>query len=459
MFGLFKKKDGEAPEEQERLRKDAAQEAGGGESPEARAFAAQFLPEELSVLAVTGPNPFAGGPREDGLWVASMGLTAWMEEDGPDLHREEIRLVTLADPRLLGFLRQRALPDFLIKFRARLSADGSQLLLLDLPQPGFDPDLKAILEEQKKPDSTYVRGWAPSCSTARWAGTRPTWTGWASPSSWCTTGERRGGQGRPPDRPGPDGSPGGTGTAGSGPTPPSSCPPSTPAWRTRCWSSRPKSWPGGWSRSPSRSGRTVPSSSGSTTPTISGSTPCGCGARWPAAPTMWIWRAEPMRIILASRSPRRQELLERMGLSPFDVIPARGEERADPALSPARLVEALSRQKAAEVAAAHPEALVIAADTVVSIDGLVLGKPHSEAEAAQMLARLSGREHTVYTGVTVRLGTGRIPGTRPPPSLPPPVGGGHRPLRGHRRAHGQGRGLRHPGLRGHAGGGHRRGLL
>ena len=95
-----------------------------------------------------------------------------------------------------------------------------------------------------------------------------------------------------------------------------------------------------------------------------------------------------MRIILASQSPRRRELLERMGLSPFDVIPARGEERADPALSPARLVEALSRQKAAEVAAAHPEALVIAADTVVSIDGLVLGKPRSGAEAARMLARL-----------------------------------------------------------------------
>ena len=111
-----------------------------------------------------------------------------------------------------------------------------------------------------------------------------------------------------------------------------------------------------------------------------------------------------MRIILASQSPRRRELLERMGLSPFDVIPARGEERADPALSPARLVEVLSRQKAAEVAAARPEALVIAADTVVSIDGLVLGKPRSGAEAARMLARLSGREHTVYTGVTVRLG-------------------------------------------------------
>lgn len=157
MFGLFKKKGGEAPEERERPQK-AAREAGEGDSPEARAFAAQFPPGELSVLAVTGPNPFAGGPREDGLWVASMGLTAWMEEDSPDIRREDVRLVTLADPKLLGFLRQRALPDFLIKFRARLSSDGKQLLLLDLPQPGFDPDLKAILEEQKKPDSTYVEG-------------------------------------------------------------------------------------------------------------------------------------------------------------------------------------------------------------------------------------------------------------------------------------------------------------
>ena len=159
MFGLFKKKGGEAPEERERLQKSADQAAKEGEAPEGiRAMGQEFLPGELSVLAVTGPNPFTGGPREDGLWVASMGLTAWMEEDSPDIRREDVRLVTLADPKLLGFLRQRALPDFLIKFRARRSADGSQLLLLDLPQPGFDPDLKAILEEQKKPDSTYVEG-------------------------------------------------------------------------------------------------------------------------------------------------------------------------------------------------------------------------------------------------------------------------------------------------------------
>ena len=108
-----------------------------------------------------------------------------------------------------------------------------------------------------------------------------------------------------------------------------------------------------------------------------------------------------MNIILASQSPRRRELLERMGISHFDIIPAPGEEFMDPALTPAQLVEGLSRQKCGAVASARPDALVIAADTVVSIDSRVLGKPRSEAEAAEMLSALSGREHVVYTGLTV----------------------------------------------------------
>ncbi len=108
-----------------------------------------------------------------------------------------------------------------------------------------------------------------------------------------------------------------------------------------------------------------------------------------------------MRIILASQSPRRRELLERMGLSQFEIIPAQGEERAAPGLAPARLVEELSRQKAAEIAQTHADALIIAADTVVSVDDRVLGKPHSRQEAADMLALLSGREHVVYSGLTV----------------------------------------------------------
>ena len=108
-----------------------------------------------------------------------------------------------------------------------------------------------------------------------------------------------------------------------------------------------------------------------------------------------------MRIILASQSPRRRELLGRMGITEFEVIPAQGEEIAARTLGPDRLVEELSRRKCAEVSAAHPDALVIAADTVVSIDSQVLGKPRSEEEAGRMLRALSGRLHVVYTGVTV----------------------------------------------------------
>jgi len=90
-----------------------------------------------------------------------------------------------------------------------------------------------------------------------------------------------------------------------------------------------------------------------------------------------------------------------MGLSEFEIIPARGEEAADPSLTPGELVEELSRRKCAEVSAAHPEDLVIAADTVVSVGERVLGKPRDRAEAAEMLSLLSGREHTVYSGLTL----------------------------------------------------------
>lgn len=153
MFGLFKSK-GEKPEEKER--KPLSE---GTKNSQFKEFAAQFQPEELSILAVTGPNGFSGAKAgQDDLWQLSTGLTAWMEEDSPDIHREETELVSLGDERLLGFLRQRTHPDFIIKFRGRASADGRRILLLDLPEPGFDPDLKAILEEQKKPVTLWADG-------------------------------------------------------------------------------------------------------------------------------------------------------------------------------------------------------------------------------------------------------------------------------------------------------------
>lgn len=111
-----------------------------------------------------------------------------------------------------------------------------------------------------------------------------------------------------------------------------------------------------------------------------------------------------MDIILASASPRRKELLTQMGLS-FRVVAADIDEHMDRELSPDRLVEAISAEKAAAVAAgAGANSLVIAADTVVVWNGEVLGKPADQADARRMLGELSGRTHRVYTGYTLRRG-------------------------------------------------------
>lgn len=111
-----------------------------------------------------------------------------------------------------------------------------------------------------------------------------------------------------------------------------------------------------------------------------------------------------MDVVLASQSPRRRELLGQMGLD-FRIIIPDIDEHMDRFLPPDKLVEAISAEKAAAVAAGEgPESVIIAADTVVALDGEVLGKPHSEAQAAEMLGKLSGREHQVYTGFTVRQG-------------------------------------------------------
>ena len=113
-----------------------------------------------------------------------------------------------------------------------------------------------------------------------------------------------------------------------------------------------------------------------------------------------------MRIILASQSPRRRELLERMGITNFKIIPAKGDEVIQTrTLTTEQVVVELSRRKCAEVAASRPDDLVIAADTLVAVNNRVLGKPVSEEDAARMLAALSGRLHMVYTGVTVSRGS------------------------------------------------------
>ncbi len=106
------------------------------------------------------------------------------------------------------------------------------------------------------------------------------------------------------------------------------------------------------------------------------------------------------KIILASASPRRRELLELAGFD-FEVITADIEEVADRSQTPQELVISLAEQKAAAVAHGREERIVIGADTVVVLDGIVLGKPKNEAEAKEMLRSLSGKSHEVFTGVSI----------------------------------------------------------
>ena len=107
-----------------------------------------------------------------------------------------------------------------------------------------------------------------------------------------------------------------------------------------------------------------------------------------------------MELILASASPRRKELLEKIGL-PFMVQPAKGEERITQK-SPAAVVMELSRQKAEEIAAAQTEdCIIIGADTVVAKGEKIMGKPKDAADAKQMLRSIADDCHQVYTGVTL----------------------------------------------------------
>ena len=105
-------------------------------------------------------------------------------------------------------------------------------------------------------------------------------------------------------------------------------------------------------------------------------------------------------IILASASPRRKELLEKIGLK-FAVEPSDSEENTDAGLEPHELVRQISINKAKTVAAGYKNAIVIAADTIGVIGNKILGKPHTPNEAVKMLSEISGQPHLVITGLTV----------------------------------------------------------
>ena len=105
-------------------------------------------------------------------------------------------------------------------------------------------------------------------------------------------------------------------------------------------------------------------------------------------------------LILASASPRRKELLKQVGLE-FIVDASNHPEDIHSNLSPEELVKTLSLEKARATAKKHPDAIIIAADTIGVLRGKIVGKPHNAEEARKMLQMLSGKSHSVITGLTV----------------------------------------------------------
>lgn len=106
------------------------------------------------------------------------------------------------------------------------------------------------------------------------------------------------------------------------------------------------------------------------------------------------------KLILASTSPRRKEILSLLGI-PFSVIPSNYEEDMTIPLSPEKLVQHLALGKAENVANTSSNAIIIGSDTFVSFEGKVMGKPHTPKKAKEMLRMLSGKKHTLYTGLAI----------------------------------------------------------
>lgn len=115
-------------------------------------FAQKFLPEEFVLVAVTDSEGM-GSDRKEGeaLWTLTTPLSAWMKEEDGVVCTEPALLQILADERLRDYLRQRLPGNFIIKARVRPAKEGGLFQLVGMPEPGFDPELKALLNEQVKP--------------------------------------------------------------------------------------------------------------------------------------------------------------------------------------------------------------------------------------------------------------------------------------------------------------------
>ena len=152
MFKLFGKKSAPEPEPKADL-------SAAPQHPLAAALSAQFGAEEFDILAVTGANAFGGQEEDTGeaYRTVTLPLTAWREEGG-SIHREDTCLVALADETLLTYLRNLAPRDSIIQARVRQGLEDDRFLLVGLPRPVMDGELKAILDEQKKPVTFWESG-------------------------------------------------------------------------------------------------------------------------------------------------------------------------------------------------------------------------------------------------------------------------------------------------------------
>jgi septum formation protein len=106
------------------------------------------------------------------------------------------------------------------------------------------------------------------------------------------------------------------------------------------------------------------------------------------------------KIVLASASPRRKKLLAQLGLK-FEVDPSLFPENVEPGVPPSKLAVSMAMGKAGAVAGRHPDAIIIAADSFIVLEGRIMGKPHTPEEARRMLGDLSGRSHAAITGLAV----------------------------------------------------------
>lgn len=107
------------------------------------------------------------------------------------------------------------------------------------------------------------------------------------------------------------------------------------------------------------------------------------------------------RFVVASASPRRKELLQLQGFT-FEVIPSDCDERVKDGLSPKETVMALAKLKAESVFLKNTDAVILGCDTIVELDGKILGKPFDRSDAVKMLSELSGKKHNVHTGVCIK---------------------------------------------------------